>query len=75
MQVILFGTRETDVEFLGAARPGAGGKTSYTNMDQKPQLLLGADWLLPDGYYVTAQVSSSGGEQWGFSVGLAQALK
>ena len=75
MQVILFGTRETDVEFLGAVRPGAGGKMDYTNMDQKPQALLGVDWLLPDGYYVTAQVSSSGGDQWGFSVGLAQALK
>ncbi|MBU1935818.1 hypothetical protein KKG05_00335, partial [bacterium] len=62
-------------EFLGAARPGAGGQTDYTNMDQNPQALLGVDWLLPDGYYVVAQVSSSGGKQWGFSVGLAQALK
>ena len=75
MQVILFGTRETDVEFLGVVRPGAGGKTTYTKMEPNPQALFGVDWLLPDGYYVTAQVSTSGGDQWGFSVGLAQSLK
>ena len=75
MQVILFGTRVTDVEFLGTVRPSAGGKTTYTNLEPKPQMLLGVDWLLPDGYYVTTRISASGKEQWGFSVGLAQALK
>lgn len=75
MQTILFGTRDITVEFLGAERHGAGGKQSYTDSKRKPQGLLGVDWLLPDGYYVTAQVSASGQGEWGFSFGLAQALR
>lgn len=75
MQTILFGTRDTRVEFLGTERPGAGGKENYTDGKQSPQGLLGVDWLLPDGYYLTAQVSTSGKNEWGFSLGLAQALR
>jgi hypothetical protein len=75
MQTILFGTRKTEVEFLGIERPTLGGKQSYIDGKQNPQGILGVDYLLPDGYYLTAQVSGSGQGQWGFSLGLAQALK
>jgi hypothetical protein len=75
MQTVLFGTRETSVKFLGIERPDTGGKRSYTDVKQKPHGLLGVDWLLPDGYYVTAGLSASGRGEWGFAVGVAQALK
>lgn len=75
MQTVLFGTRETTVEFLGAERPDAGGKRSYTDVTQRLQGLLGVNWLLPDGYYVTAGVSASGQGEWGFSLGVAQSLR
>jgi hypothetical protein len=75
MKTILFGVRETEVGFLGAVRPGLGGRENYTDGKQKPQGLVGVDYLFPDGYYLTAQVSASGQGQWGFSLGLAQALK
>lgn len=75
MQAILFGVRETEVEFLGAVKPALGGKQNYTDGKQKPQGLMGVDWRFPDGYFLTAQISASGQGQWGFSLGLAQALK
>ncbi|MFH1010865.1 MAG: hypothetical protein V1784_06500 [bacterium] len=75
MQTFLFGTRETTVEFLGVVRPSLGGKQSYADASGKAQGLLGVDWRLPDGYYVTARGCASGQGQWGFLLGLAQALK
>jgi len=75
MRTILFGTRDTRVEFLGTERSGVGGKENYTDGKQKPQGLLGVDWHLPDNYYLTVQISASGSNEWGFSLGLAQALK
>jgi len=75
MQTYLFGTRETAVKFLGVERPGLGGTQSYSDASGGTQGLLGVDWRLPDGYYVTARGCASGHGQWGFSLGLAQALK
>lgn len=75
IQAILFGTRETTVEYLGTERPGAGGKAEYTDAKQRPQGLFGVEWLFPDGYHLTTQISTGGEGRWGFSIGIAQALK